>query len=129
MCSGKAILVEHPRGQLKGGIVVNHTDGLQPYAPNQKCQWNIQLPNEAKFISFTMNYLAVAQGSDDHLLICQSHSILEICSVIQVNNGEFNRNFKVLGSRASIEFTSGDHVPFESRGWELSYSAGNQNPS
>ncbi|KAK0604379.1 hypothetical protein LWI29_015074 [Acer saccharum] len=124
MCSSKAILVEHPRGHLKGGIVVNHTDGLQPYAPNQKCQWNIQLPKEAKFISFTINYLAVAQGSDDHLLICQSHSILEKCSVIQLNNGEFNRKFKVLGSRASIEFTSGDHVPFESRGWELSYSAG-----
>ncbi|KAI9198702.1 hypothetical protein LWI28_020824 [Acer negundo] len=102
MCSSNAILVEHPRGHLKGGIVVNHTDGLQPYAPNQK----------------------FAQGSDDHLLICQSHSILEKCSVIiQVNNGEFNRKFKVLGSRASIEFTSGDHVPFESRGWELSYSA------
>ncbi|KAK4858410.1 hypothetical protein QYF36_015936 [Acer negundo] len=106
MCSSNAILVEHPRGHLKGGIVVNHTDGLQPYAPNQK----------------------FAQGSDDHLLICQSHSILEKCSVIiQVNNGEFNRKFKVLGSRASIEFTSGDHVPFESRGWELSYSAANLN--
>ncbi|KAI9196380.1 hypothetical protein LWI28_023441 [Acer negundo] len=80
--------------------------------------------NEAKLISFTINYLAVAQGSDDHLLICQSHSSLEKCSVIQVNNGEFNRKFKVLGSRASIEFTGGDHVPFESRGWELSYSEG-----
>ncbi|KAK2641061.1 hypothetical protein Ddye_022824 [Dipteronia dyeriana] len=124
ICSSNAILVEHPRGLLKGGIVVNHTDGLQPYAPNQKCQWNIQLPNEAKFISFTINYLAVAQSSGDHLLICQPHSSHEKCSVIQVNNGHFNRKFKVLGSRASIEFTSGDHVPFESRGWELSYSAG-----
>ncbi|KAL5766346.1 hypothetical protein ACOSP7_016963 [Xanthoceras sorbifolium] len=123
ICSSNAVLLEQPRGHLKGGIVVNHTDGLQPYAPNQKCQWNIQLPN-AKFISFNINYLAVAAGSDDHLLICQSHSSTEKCSVIQASNGEFDKKFKVIGSKASIEFTSGDHVPFESRGWELSYTAG-----
>lgn len=121
MCSGKAKLVEQMRGRLKGGVVVNDTDGLQPYAPNQKCQWQIQLQN-VKFISFTVNYLAVGSGSDDHLLIC--HSLSTSSSCFDMNNGELNKEVKVIGSKASIQFTTGDQVPFESRGWEVSYSAG-----
>ncbi|XP_031277227.1 uncharacterized protein LOC116135651 [Pistacia vera] len=122
-CSRNAVVLEQASGRLKGGIVVNHTDGLQPYPPNQKCQWEINFP-DAKFISFTVNFLAISADSDDRLRICQPNSNPVQCSTIQSNNGDFDKNFKVFGSKASIEFSSGDHVAFKSRGWELSYTAG-----
>lgn len=95
-------------------MVCSH--GLQ----TKKCQWKINIP-DAKFISFNINYLEVAAGSDDHLLICHSQ-----CSSIKSNDGYFLKNYRMKGSKASVEFTSDDHVPFESRGWELTYTAGNQ---
>ncbi|KAJ0083796.1 hypothetical protein Patl1_29440 [Pistacia atlantica] len=111
-CSRNAVVLEQASGRLKGGIVVNHTDGLQPYPRNQKCQWEINFP-DAKFISFTVNFLAISADSDDRLRICQPNSNPGQCSTIQSNNGDFDKNFKVFGSKASIEFSSGDHVAFE----------------
>lgn len=116
-CSSDAVVLEQHIGVLKGGIIVNHSDGMQPYAPNQKFQWKINIP-DAMFISF--NYLAVAAGSDDHLLVCHSR-----CSSIKSNDGYCLKDYR-MDSKTSVEFTCGDHIPFESRGWELTYTAGNQ---
>lgn len=118
-CSSDAVVLELHIGVLKGGIVVNHSDGMQPYAPNQKFQWKINIP-DAMFVSFNINYLAVAAGSDDHLLVCHSR-----CSSIKSNDGYCLKDYR-MDSKTSVEFTCGDHIPFESRGWELTYTAGNQ---
>ncbi|KAF8403605.1 hypothetical protein HHK36_011709 [Tetracentron sinense] len=118
-CGTDALTVTQPKGYLSAGITVNHTAGLQPYPPNQKCLWNIHYPT-AKFISFTLNYMSIAADSDDHLKICKSDKISIGCSTMEPNNG----NFKLVGSKAYVHFTSSDHVSTESRGWELSYSAG-----
>ncbi|KAA8549852.1 hypothetical protein F0562_001536 [Nyssa sinensis] len=122
-CGTNVLTFKQPKGYLKIGTTVNQTNGLQPYSPNQKCRWKIQYPT-AKFISFTINYLSVAENTGDQVMICQSDSGSAQCSTIQSNAGNFDKNFNVIGSKAYVEFTSGDHVSFESRGWELSYSAG-----
>ncbi|KAK9274295.1 hypothetical protein L1049_019109 [Liquidambar formosana] len=118
-CGTNPVMFKQPKGNLNEGIIVNHTNGLQPYPPNQKCRWKIYYPT-AKFISFTINYLSVAA---DNLMICQSELNPTQCSTLQSNSGN-SKNFKLKGSKAYIEFTSGDYVATESRGWELSYSAG-----
>ncbi|KAI5334848.1 hypothetical protein L3X38_024981 [Prunus dulcis] len=117
------VILREPKGYLRGGIIVNHSNGLQPYPPNQKCRWAIHYPT-AKFIRFTINYLSVAADSDDHLLICKSKSKSAQCSTLKSNNGRYEKNFKLMSSKVYIEFRTGDQVSFESRGWELSYSAG-----
>ncbi|KAJ8751248.1 hypothetical protein K2173_016429 [Erythroxylum novogranatense] len=96
-----------PRGYFSQGIAVNHTKGLQPYPPKQRCSWIISNP-AAKFISFTVNYLCLTDNSDDYLQICSSGTSAGKCTFFFT----------------SITFSSGDYVPFQSRGWELSYSAG-----
>ena len=108
---------------MRAGIIVNPTDGLQPYPPNQNCKWKITYP-QAKFISFSINYLSVAADSDDFLEICDSESNPKISSFFQSNNGNFDSNFKLMSSKAFIEFNSSDPASFESRGWEFSYTAG-----
>lgn len=125
-CNFNVIVLKQPKGYLNRGLAVNHTDGLQPYPPNQMCQWSVSYP-AAKFISFTMNYLSLTANGDDTLQICPSNSSLAQCNVLQLLEKNSNRKFKVMGSKATIKFTSGDHVSFESRGWELSYSAGEAN--
>ncbi|XP_020417968.1 cubilin-like [Prunus persica] len=117
------VILREPKGYLRGGIIVNRSNGLQPYPPNQKCRWAIHYPT-AKFIRFTINYLSVAADSDDHLLICRSKSKSAECSTLKSNNGRYEKNFKLMSSKVYIEFRTGDQVSFESRGWELSYSAG-----
>lgn len=117
------VILKKPKGYLRGGIIVNHSNGLQPYPPNQRCRWAIHYPT-AKFIRFTINYLSVATDSDDHLLICKSKSKSAQCSTLKSNNGRYEKNFKLMSSEAYIEFRTGDQVSFGSRGWELSYSAG-----
>lgn len=99
---------------MRAGIIVNPTDGLQPYPPNQNCKWKITYP-QAKFISFSINYLSVAADSDDFLEICDSESNPRISSFFQSNNGNFDSNFKLMSSKAFIEFNSGDPASFESR--------------
>ena len=118
-------MLKQPKGYLTAGLVVNHSNGLQPYPPNQKCQWKIQYPT-AKFISFTFNYLSVGVGgsNDDHLMICQSDSSPSQCTTFRSNGEDFDKTFKLTGLKAYVKFISGDRVAFESRGWELSYSAG-----
>ncbi|KAF3969774.1 hypothetical protein CMV_006469 [Castanea mollissima] len=66
----------------------------------------------------------VAADSNDFLEICDSESNPKKCSSIQSNNGNFDSNFKLMSSKAFIEFNSGDPASFESRGWEFSYTAG-----
>lgn len=117
------VILKEPKGYLRGGIIVNHSNGLQPYPPNQKCHWAIHYPT-AKFIRFTINYLSVAADSDDHLLICKAKSKSAQCSTLKSNNGRYEKNFKLMSSKAYIEFRTGDQVSFESTGWELSYTAG-----
>ena len=108
---------------MRAGIIVNHTDGLQPYRPNQNCKGKITYP-QAKFISFSVNYLSVAADSNYFLKICDSESNPKKCSFFQSNNGNFDSNFKLMSSKAFIEFNSSDPASFESRGWEFSYTAG-----
>lgn len=79
---------------------------------------------QAKFISFSINYLSVAADSNDFLEICDSQSNPKKCSSFQSNNGNFDSNFKLMSSKAFIEFNSGDPASFESRGWEFGYTAG-----
>ncbi|KAJ9172251.1 hypothetical protein P3X46_015512 [Hevea brasiliensis] len=122
-CNSNAILLKQPKGYLNRGLAVNHTDGLQPYPPNQICQWSVNYP-EAKFISFTINYLSLMANGDDTLQICPSNSNVAQCTILQSLKKNSNKNFRVMGSKATIKFASGDHVSFESRGWELDYSAG-----
>ena len=105
---------------MRAGIIVNHTDGLQPYPPNQNCKWKITYP-QAKFISFSVNYHSVAADGNDFLKICDSESNPKKCSFFQLNNGNFDSNFKLMSSKAFIEFNSGDPGSFESRGWQFSY--------
>ncbi|BBH02315.1 Protein kinase superfamily protein, partial [Prunus dulcis] len=50
------------------------------------------------------------------------------CSTLKSNNGRYEKNFKLMSSKVYIEFRTGDQVSFESRGWELSYSAGSDLP-
>ena len=108
---------------MRAGIIVNHTDGLQPYRPNQNCKWKITYP-QAKFFSFSVNYSQLQQISNDFLKICDSESNPKKRSFFQSNNGNFDSNFKLMSSKAFIEFNSGDPASFESRGWEFSYTAG-----
>ncbi|KAM3740439.1 hypothetical protein ACB098_08G098900 [Castanea mollissima] len=98
-----SIILKQPRGYVRARIIVNHTD--------------------AKFIS-SINFLSVAADSNDFLEICDSESNPKKCSSIQSNNGNFDSNFKLMSSKAFIEFNSGDPASFESRGWEFSYTAG-----
>ncbi|KAJ7965008.1 Wall-associated receptor kinase-like [Quillaja saponaria] len=121
-CGTDLVLVQQSEGFLRAGIMVNHTDGLQPYPPNQKCQWLIRQP-AAKFISFTINYVSITEDSNDRLIICES-DYSSRCSIIQQNNGNFDKHYKLMSSKAYIEFTTTDHVSFESRGWEIKYSTG-----
>ncbi|GFZ20641.1 hypothetical protein Acr_28g0013460 [Actinidia rufa] len=122
-CGNNALAFKQPEGHLRVGIIANHTTGLQPYPPNQKCRWKIQYPT-AKFISFTINYLSFAADSNDQLVICQSDSGPAQCSIFQSNDERYKKSFKIKGSKAYVEFTSGELVSFDSRGWELTYSAG-----
>ncbi|CAL5358029.1 unnamed protein product [Camellia sinensis] len=124
ICGTNALTFKQPKGYLSTGIVANHTTGLQPYPPNQKCRWKIQYLT-AKFIGFTINYLSLAADTYDQLKICQSDSGPAQCSIFHSNGENFNKNFKITGSKAYVEFTSGESVSsFESTGWELTYSAG-----
>lgn len=116
------MILHQPKGYINKGIIVNHTTGLQPYPPNQKCQWMISHPT-AKFIGFTI-YLSIDVKSEDRLMICPSDSTSSECSVFPSNNQNANSYLKLRGSKATIQFTSGNHVLSESRGWELSYSVG-----
>ncbi|KAH7542207.1 hypothetical protein FEM48_Zijuj02G0048800 [Ziziphus jujuba var. spinosa] len=118
-CGAKAVILKQPKGYLSTGITVNHTNGLQPYAPNQKCVWKIECP-KAKFISFSINYLSIAADSNDQILICESKSDRAKCSVIPSNA----RRFKLFSSKSYIEFRTDNQVSLESRGWEISFSAG-----
>ncbi|CAK9184385.1 unnamed protein product [Ilex paraguariensis] len=123
-CGSNTVMLKQAKGSLKGGIIANQTTGLQPYPPNQKCQWKIQYPT-AKFISFTVNYLSIAPDhSNDLLMICDSDSRSAKCTVFNSNDKKLDRNFKLKGSQAYVQFLSGSEVSFDSRGWELSYSAG-----
>ncbi|PON97612.1 Phosphate-induced protein [Trema orientale] len=123
-CGTNAVIFRQPKGYIRGGTTVNHTDGLQPYPPNQICRWEIDYP-DAKFISFTINYNLIS--ADDHVQLCMLESDLSLnCQAIKSTTEVF-KNTKLMGSKAHIEFKSGNQVPLDSRGWELSYSAGSCN--
>lgn len=124
-CVSSAVMLHQPKGYINKGIIVNHTTGLQPYPPNQKCQWMISNPT-AKFISFTI-YLSIDANSEDRLIICPSDSTSSECQVFPSINQNAKTYLKLRGSKATIQFTSGNHVSSESRGWELSYSVGKLN--
>ena len=120
-CGTNAVIFTRPKGYIRGGKTVNHTDGLQPYPPNQICRWEIDYPG-AKFISFTINYNLIS--ADDYIQLCMSESDLSSnCQAIK-STTEIFKNKKLIGSKAHIEFKSGNQVSLDSRGWELSYSVG-----
>ncbi|KAL4203778.1 hypothetical protein AMTRI_Chr01g129700 [Amborella trichopoda] len=110
------------KGYISCGITVNHSTGLQPYPPSQKCTWKIHYPS-AKFISFTPNYLLIAP--EDTLNICKSESNHKSCIYLKSDDMNLQtRNKKIMGSEAYVAFSSGSQVPPQSKGWEIKYSAG-----
>lgn len=125
-CPSDMVIVEEHHGSLQMGIGVNHSDGLQPYFRNQQCKWKIEIP-EAKFIVFHVNYFSVAPDTDDFIQVCPSHlSHGDDCSRITITDKDLLTDFKLIGSEAYVKFISGDSVCFQSRGWELKYSAGKE---
>lgn len=122
-CGADAVTLTEPKGYLSTGVSVNHNGGLQPYPPNEKCQWKIQYLS-AKFISFNLSYLNIT--ADDGLLkVCERDSMPMNC--YNIGPDDVNKRLRLEGSSAYVEFTSKDEVSAQSRGWELIYSAGQSN--
>ncbi|XP_031402372.1 receptor-like protein kinase 7 isoform X2 [Punica granatum] len=123
-CTTNLVILKQPSSYMRVGVGVNRSDGLQPYLPNQQCKWKIDIP-KAKFLSFNVHYFSIAPDSDDLLQVCPSDSSdHDGCTVISTATKDLFTKFKLMGSEAYVKFVSGDSVSFESRGWELKYTAG-----
>lgn len=121
-CGADAVILTEPKGYISSGVSVNHTGGLQPYPPNEKCQWRIQYLS-AKFISFNPSYMNII-ADDGILKVCKWDSKPMDCYNISPDDRNSYKRLRLKGSSAYVEFTSNDEVSTQSRGWELIYSAG-----
>ncbi|KAF3454302.1 hypothetical protein FNV43_RR04749 [Rhamnella rubrinervis] len=117
-CGSSVVTLKQPKGYLSAGIIVNHSNGLQPYPPNHKCAWKINNPG-AKFISFEVMYMPITADSAYQILICRSVSDPK-CSVMHSNCVRL----KLASSKSYIMFKTGGQVSLEMRGWEFRYSVG-----
>ncbi|KAL5994632.1 hypothetical protein ACLOJK_024685 [Asimina triloba] len=118
-CGIDAVVITQPKGYLSSGISVNHTTGLQPYPPSQRCRWKIHY-SSAKFFTFHPSY--VSTEGDDLLRVCKSGSLPVDC--INIGKKDQSKRFRLTSSAVYVEFTTAAEVSPMSRGWELSYSAG-----